>query len=309
MVELPYIFTTRGNGMKLLAIVFVVAFLNACHAAPEIPSALKAATGFMPPNQLHLEDVLDETYQISENDFDQSIAQAEAFLAPIVAKHGARLLMVKSWQDSTVNAYATRSPDPSHPGHELWEIHSFGGLARRPEISGKDPFLLVILHEASHHISGWPYYPQQSWPASVEGQSDYGAQALVRHLWKGDPENAKAAKVIPPYPKAKCDAAWAQQADRDLCYRAMLAGKSLADLLSYGKARYDQPDKSQVARTNPNHPQGQCRLDTYMAGALCQKAFDLGVIPRDEKESAKYACLKSKAEVGYRPECWFKASL
>jgi hypothetical protein len=290
--------------MKLLAIVFL---LLACSPKPSLSPGQRIVeqthTGFMPPNLLHLADDLQETYQISESDFDLKIAAAEAFFGPIVAAHGARFVVVKRWEDATVNAYATRDGDK-------WEVDMFGGLARRPEIT-PDGFALVICHEVGHHLGGFPFYPQQSWPAAVEGQSDYYSSLVCgRAMWKGEPEkNAEAAKVIPPYPKAKCDAAWSEQADKDLCYRIMLAGKSLADLLSYGKAKYDQPDKGQVPRTNPNHPQGQCRLDTYMAGALCGKAFDLSVIPQSEKEAAKQECLKSKGEVGARPACWFKASL
>lgn len=297
--------------MKLLAIVLSFFLLSSCDDGYKKKSKEKEKGGapsaevlsaFMPPNQLDLEDVLEETYQISESDFDKKIAEAKAFFGPLVARHGATLEIVADWADSTVNAAAVQDG-------KLWKIFMYGGLSRRPEIT-PDGFAAVIAHEAGHHLAGFPIYSGQSWPAAVEGQSDYGAMAFVRAMWKGEVEkNAAAAKVIPAYPKGKCDAAWAQKADKELCYRIMLAGKSLADLLGKGKAKYETPDRGQVPRTNQNHPQGQCRLDTYMAGAVCVKSFDLGVIPKSEKEAAKYACLKSRKEVGYRPECWFAAKI
>jgi hypothetical protein len=258
---------------------------------------------FMPENDLYKDDNLASS-NITEKEFDAILAYIESVYKPVVAYHGAKLVVEKEWSKSTVNAYATQRGCPSLGQRCQWIIHFYGGLARRHEVTA-DGFALVAAHELAHHLGG---FPQSSW-ASVEGQSDYIAtHSIAKELWKNDVEkNAESAKIIPAYPKGLCDEAYKENAERNLCYRIMLAGKSLADLLSDSTARFDKPSKEKVERTNPNHPAGQCRLDTYMAGVQCLKAYPVRVLPKSEKESAKYNCVGK--ELGARPACWFKGSL
>lgn len=255
---------------------------------------------FMPENDLHKQDRLSKFENISSIEFDKAIAEAEEFYAPLFKMHNAELVIVKKWDDPTVNAYATQIGS-------RWEVHMFGGLARRKEIT-PDGFQLVICHEVGHHLAGFPFV--QSWAAN-EGQSDYFAtQSCGRRLWEDDVEkNAIAAQTIPIYPKQLCDAAWSSVERRNLCYRVAQAGFSLAALLSSGSARYETPSKQVVARTYNQHPAGQCRLDTYMAGALCVVKFDVEVIPKTEKDSAEVSCLSSRKDIGFRPTCWFKPAI
>jgi hypothetical protein len=116
--------------------------------------------------------------------------------------------------------------------------------------------------------------------------------------------------------RAKCDAAHESDADRDICYRAMVAGKSLADLLGAlggQTVSFDTPDTSVVSRTNNDHPAAQCRLDTYVAGAICgSDRWDYNLIPG--KEMAQHNSLEAQQEAydhscaegeGARPRCWF----
>lgn len=259
---------------------------------------------FMPENELAKFDSVDVTSNINEDQFETVLLEVEGYYKPLVKDlYGADLSVVRDWQDSTVNAYATRSGD-------AWEIHMFGGLARRSEIT-PDGFELVACHEMGHHLGGFPYV--QSWAAN-EGQSDYFATlACARYLWSPQKAlNALAIKKIPAYPKKLCDGSWSQQDDRDLCYRLALAGKSLADLLSGGTAKFESPvpsPKKDVSVTNNAHPSGQCRLDTYLAGAICGIEFDPNSVPTTERDSAKVSCLQSKAQKGFRPRCWFKPTI
>jgi hypothetical protein len=252
---------------------------------------------FMPENNLYLFDKLTESVNISEDEFNDSIDEVQKYYAPIVEKYRAKLVMVKDWEDPTVNAYATRMG-------QKWEVHLFGGLARRSEVS-RDGFQLVVCHEMGHHLGGFPYV--QQWAAN-DGQSDYfSTLSCAREIWKYQhARNEEAAMKIEIYPKRLCDNAWEEIPDRQLCYRIAIAGKSLADLLSSGTARYENPDKRIVTKTNNQHPPGQCRLDTYLAGAICKADFNPLVIPKDEKQASKYACLDSRKEMGARPKCWFK---
>lgn len=286
--------------MKALAFLCALS----CGQALAEPKFWFSNQTFMPENELSTLDKLDAQANITEDEFEAVLSAVEAYYKPLVKElYGADLSVVRDWKDSTVNAYATRSGDQ-------WEIHMFGGLARRREIT-PDGFEMVACHEMGHHLGGFPYV--HSWAAN-EGQSDYfAALSCARKLWKDEYEkNQLAGKKIPAYPKALCDKSWKDKEDRLLCYRLALAGKSLADLLSGGSAKFESPVPSpqkDVSVTNNAHPSGQCRLDTYLAGAICKAEFDDQMVPKSESESAKVSCLASRKELGYRPKCWFKAAL
>lgn len=254
---------------------------------------------FMPDNDLNRYDNINELSNISERDFFRLLKEVEDLYRPIVKKHGGELVFVNDWEDPTVNAYAQRIG-------RNFQIHMFGGLARRNEVT-QDAFQLVACHEMGHHLGGFPYV--QGWAAN-DGQSDYFAvHACGKLLWGDQVEkNAERAKVVMEYPRKVCDQAYASIEDRHLCYRLTQAAKSLADLLSYGRARFETPDLNQVSRTISQHPPGQCRLDTMVAAGLCQVPWDEEVIPRDEKMSEQYLCVQKRELVGFRPRCWFKPS-
>lgn len=253
---------------------------------------------------------------MTEEEFNAIIDEVVEIYEPIVNKlHKGKLKVNRLWKNSTVNASAMQF-------FGSWEVNMYGGLARRPEIT-PDGFAIVLCHELGHHLAGYPF--SGSWSGN-EGQSDYFAtQACGRLLWKDDLErNAEARFEIDAAPKAACDSVWKDRSDQNLCYRLMLAARSTADLLASQERKslsWDTPDEAVVKNTYHGHPRGQCRLDTYMAGALCGKVFDEAVIPGKslgwqrnsadaERESAVYTCNQfQNFNIGYRPLCWFKPQL
>ena len=277
----------------------------ACSSVLVLLSTL-ALGDFLPPNDLHLEDNLFFDGGVTEEEFHEAIDEAEEYYADVVASQGGRLAFNRNWKSSTVNASASQF-------FGTWNVNMYGGLARRPEVT-KDGFALVVCHELGHHLGGFPF--TSSWAAN-EGQSDYFATlSCARELWSDDIEvNELAADLIPDYPKALCDERYfADGQDRmNLCYRSMLAGNSLANLL--GALRkvsvdWETPDPKTVKRTSHSHPAAQCRLDTYMAGALCDSEFDPNIIPRSEKVAASGSChIVNGDEDGLRPRCWFSPKL
>ncbi len=258
---------------------------------------------FLPENDLHLEDNLDSIGGITEEEFDDAIDEAISFYKDIIESHNGKLSINKNWKSSTVNANASQFLG-------TWRVNMYGGLARRAEVT-RDGFQLVVCHELGHHLGGFP--KTSSWAAN-EGQSDYFATlSCARELWVDDLEaNAATEDIIPDYPKSLCDEAYFDDGVErmQLCYRSMLAGKSLADLLGALKkspVNWDKPDTKKVSRTNNAHPAAQCRMDTYMQGALCHAAFDPNIIPRTEKAAAENSCHAANEDTeGLRPRCWFK---
>jgi hypothetical protein len=254
---------------------------------------------------------------ISENTFNKVIDAAEKIYKPIIKAKGANLTVVRKWSDGTVNAYAEQN------GSE-WKVSMFGGLARHPEITA-DGFAEVLCHEIGHHIGGAPKYRGNPW-ASVEGQSDYFATLKCMHKMIAElqewPTLAEPLDDVDPLVAERCKAAWpSNETDYKICVRSSYGGLSLARLLaSLNKEtvpQFNTPDTSKVGRTNENHPKGQCRLDTYFAGAVCN--VDPNIEPSGTDETvgvctgvgATFLQAINKGMsaytdgLGMRPGCWY----
>lgn len=287
---------------KLVPMVFSIL------AASTAANAFTGEKTFMPPNNLDQEEL---TGGLTEQQFNAVIDRVNTFYAPIVQSFGATLQWDRRWTDNTVNASADQ-PTPT-----TWRVHMYGGLARRPEVT-EDGFAMVVCHELGHHLGGYPYV--QDWAAD-EGESDlHATMACANKVFGTNLElAANATADLPQDMKDKCDAAHTAQGDREICYRGIVAGKSLADLLAAlggdGPVNYDTPDTSVVTRTNHNHPKAQCRLDTYVAGALCGNSkWNYNLIPgksmsnRNSVEAQNEAYAHSCVDgAGARPKCWYAA--
>jgi hypothetical protein len=259
---------------------------------------------FLPDNDLHLQDNVNFTGGISEEEFNQVIDIVNEIYAPVVKSHRGKLKFKRKWKDSTVNASASQF-------WGTWTVNMYGGLARRPEVT-VDGFTMVVCHELGHHLGG---FPKSSGWAANEGQSDYFATfACARKLWGEQNElNAEARSEISKYPKKLCDDMYSNRNDQNFCYRQMLANFSIANLLGALKGdtvAFNTPDENVVSKTNNSHPAAQCRLDTYVAASLCKSEWDINVIPKTEVISAEYTCARKDGwDVGMRPHCWFKEKI
>ncbi len=272
----------------------------------------------LPPNKLHLQD---RKFRMDSNVTEEQFNKITDFIInmwiPIAQKHGATLKVDKRWNDSTVNAYASQSG-------KTWNVAMFGGLARRPEVT-PDAYALVVCHELGHHFAGYYFYGNGEWAAS-EGQSDYWATHVCgKKVFEAAMKNQ--VRFLPPVnaPEIvvkKCASQYKEDKHKAICVRSAMGGLSLATLLGAlggGKAapKFETPDATQVKKTVTSHPQAQCRLDTYFAGAACPAAFDINVIPAkganggDNSPAAEVAAAKSscmnqqKFAHGLRPRCWF----
>ncbi len=287
----------------------LVALCLAVVSAPAVAGEVKA---FMPKNDLAFEDNLLAPAGITQAQFNAVIASAEAIYKPLFKERfGATLTIERKWNDSTVNAYAEQ------PSARQWKVTMFGGLARRPEVTS-DGFALVLCHEIGHHLAGYPFV--STWAAN-EGQSDYFATAVCAQKVLAATRSREAVKEaageLPASVRAKCDGAYPSTTKRQTCYRAVAGGRSLAELLGGGAGSVDleRTDRRVVTRTNNEHPAAQCRLDTYVAGALCGNAkWDDGLIPgkrfaqRGSKAAQDEAFAKSCTDGSRaRPRCWFAA--
>lgn len=171
--------------------------------------------------------------------------------------------------------------------HELG--HHFGGAPKR----NKHPLELINSRDSS------PY----SW-SSVEGQADYYAAAkcakIIFSLDKTSDQPQK--KEVNPIVQQACDQAYNSEQDQRICYRVNLAALNLLTAYNtknelFGYELHAEPlnTKGIVA----NHPDKQCRLETFLAGSLCQISPRLNPSSTDPNQNY---CTNG---LGQRPQCWY----
>jgi hypothetical protein len=272
---------------KLVPAAAFIAVLALSASAFQHRSVKQLCSGFLPENDMKIPVGDVRARGIDEAMFNSVLDRVERVYTPIVAAKGGQLRVVRKWTDPTGN---------------VWQITMFGGLARHAATT-EEGFMLVACHELGHHIGG---HPKSSW-ATNEGGSDYYATLKCMRIMYG--ENAPLGEVD-PVAEAGCSAQFAGEAARNGCRNGARGGQSVAFLFqalrnSPTPPKFDTPNTTVVDRMYNQHPETQCRLDTYYQGALCAAALgtDVGSDPNQGTCTAK-----NGQSVGLRPRCWYKPS-
>ncbi len=250
----------------------------------------------------------DPVNDVTEAQFLAAIDKVRKIYTPVFAKKGQKLEIIPKWNDKTVNAFARRIGDVA-------EVQMFGGLAQHEKMT-IDGFMLVICHETGHHLAGAPMstlgniagYGIPRWMAN-EGQSDYFATTkCAREVWKDEDNAAIVEKMnVPSVVTERCQKGFDKSEDINLCKRSAMAGLALANTLGsmndLPTSSFETPDPQIAKYTKSSHPQAQCRLDTYFAGAVCGASKDVAFTNNDPTIGA---CAQEKGAVlGVRPLCWY----
>jgi hypothetical protein len=261
--------------------------------------------GLLPENNMWISTTAKSANTMTEETFNSVIDKVVKVYEPIITANNATLKVARNWDDGTVNAYASRSGS-------TWNVAMFGGLARHAAITA-DGFALVVCHELGHHIGGAPKkggWFGSAW-ATNEGQADYFATLkCLRKSFRGE-NNAEIVKNldVPAAVTTACAEQFSDNAEQLICERGAMAGLSTAklfqDLRSQTTApEFTTPDSKVASKTDHNHPDTQCRLDTYFAGAICNIDDSVDVHQKDE---AVGVCYRASGDTtGVRPLCWFK---
>lgn len=275
-------------------------------SAPVFSCDETGTTGIVEDNNLWISPDAKGISTITEERFNIVLDRVAEIYSPIIRAKGKRLQVVRNWSDGTVNAYAQQQGS-------TWKISMFGGLARHETIT-EDAFALVACHEIGHHLGGAPKKSSwfgSSW-ATNEGQADYfGTMKCLRKYMEKDDNLAIVANMeIDEHAKTRCDAIFGNAVDQAMCYRGSMAGLSLGNLFRALRnlttpLLFTTPDPGRVTSTNHNHPAPQCRLDTYFAGAICDKdAYD----DVSDRDAAQGVCTRADEYTDQaRPLCWYKA--
>ncbi len=278
---------------------------------------------FFPANNLRF-PVKANSKQITYSNFKKILSATESVYKPIFASLGlGNFNVVDRWTDDNVNACASvglpcyllgPSGDRPLPTNQRF-VEVDGGLARHPYTT-QEGLMLAICHEIGHHLGGYPRNSDNTDEMATEGQSDYFATAKCSRLiyaalspktnqnWQWTNQNQ-----IPKEVTQSCTKSFGAGTEANTyCARSSLAGLSLAQVLGSIEGKkpeafsFSKKDTSVVTETFESHPEAQCRLDTYVAGAVCQADPHIAFSPLEPK---KGACFKHE-DPGARPTCWFK---
>ncbi len=292
----------KGLVISGLALLTFSAFTQSVTAQTFVqPQPLTNKQSFMPPNDMKIDMGVMSLNGIDQASFNQVLDDITAIYAPIIQSMGGQLQMQKLWSDSTVNAEASRNGN-------IYVVKMYGGMARHPSVT-VDAMAMVACHEIGHHIGGAPKMTQPGgfW-ASVEGQSDYWASLkCLRKLWRNDNNQDIVSRMnVDAHAEKLCHEAFADGNQAALCSRTAMAAMALMGVLagSSGLPKFDTPDGRRVTRTDENHPQAQCRLDTYFNGALCAVSENTDV----NQTSPSVGTCTNRQVPGARPLCWYYES-
>ncbi|WP_437817076.1 hypothetical protein [Sorangium sp. So ce1078] len=231
------------------------------------------------------------------------------------------------WDSDAISAHVLLKPG------EDWTVEVSKGWLTASSMT-TEVFALTMCHEMGHFIGGFPFKTSRSGDStgalgtsiSSEGQADYFAtKDCLPRLWANETEaNAAAFAELDPSARERCTTAYSDLASQQLCGRILLASLQTGRLYEEQAVlqaprelvypRFDTPDTTEAAVTKEGHAPSQCRLDTLVAGAVCNvKATGTGipgfVPPYGEYSSASeeaarpFAC---QTGPGARPRCWFQ---
>ena len=287
--------------MKYL-LIFLFIFFNTQNGITCDPLGL---TGFLPENDLYIHPDNKSLEGVTEEEFNQSLQRVDSIYSPIFSQKGLHLNLIKDWKNGTVNAYAKKKG-------RTRIVHMFGGLARFPGMT-KEVIELVACHEIGHHIGGTPKRKRlfffNTW-ATNEGQADYFATLkCMRRLYQDQDISAVFNdEQIPLKVKNLCQSQFTHKHDQAICLLSAKAGAIMAiGIAKIKKSKvtpdFFTPDSRKVRRTFNSHPAAQCRLDTYFAGALCDRDYR-----EDVASYSKHTLCSTKQgdTLGIRPRCWFR---
>lgn len=226
--------------------------------------------------------------------YNQVLDRIETEFAEEAEQRDFKLQIRKHWQVRQYGIQVRRK------GKEA-RVHITGGALRHPGYT-RDIFAFIVCHELGHHFGGFPKQPDSPWN-SVEGQADYFATSkCMRRIFTEQEQlqYMKTAKISDDIRQA-CEKQFSEKLQKIQCMRNLKTALDVAYLsLEIKKPSLKTKDPSVVEKTKLKWPAPQCRLDTFIQGALCKVSAST---PLSDTDPSVGACKTD--EVGARPRCWF----
>jgi hypothetical protein len=240
------------------------------------------------------------TWNITEQEFWEMIDLVYGIYKPIFNElkldngEGVSWWFEADWNSKIHNMYASKVKVYPY-GWNKWIIKVHGGIARMVQMT-KEGFLLGLCHEIGHMVGGYPLMDYTEY--STEGESDYYAtHVCARKVFSAWAKKYNLKKVGATV--EICEKNFDTQKEKDVCVYSVFGSKSLADVFYIANKQtrspeIDTPDNYVVKLTYQLHTPAQCRLDTFIAGIMCDKSWDDKRIPTERNAVCRN-----------RPTCWY----
>jgi hypothetical protein len=237
--------------------------------------------------------------------FEKFTNRIVSLYADTIKELGGNLKTEFLWESTDLNAYASKNSSN-------WKIVFHGALYRDKRVTD-DGFIMTVCHELGHLLGGAPFKLGEE--TSAEGQADYWASTVcAKKYFTEFPEEVVMSNGLV---RDQCSKKYENDiATQKVCYRTTMAGYSLASFLGLQtegrQPRFETPDKHVLDVTNQLHPLAQCRLDTFLAGSLCELedstvTFEEKIL--GDKLTTDFKCTETVdgqlVQVDKRPKCWF----
>jgi hypothetical protein len=283
--------------LVVLSVIAMVGFLQHDH---------QACTSFTPENEIYVPENSILNSGLTEAEVRQVADQLYDLYAAKFSALKRSLVFNIQWSEDKFNAYTN-----------LWRgkalIVMTGGMIRHPLVN-LDGLTLVLCHEIGHHLAGKPKHTRGFGTsfASAEGQSDYfSTLKCMRKFLLEQPDNSVDESKLPVSVVQNCKDSFQDSNMQNICMRSVLASETMAKVLNAIRSNrvpnldIETPDPTVVKKHFLKHPNPQCRLDTYYAGALCDVDHEEDI---DIKKDGVAQCTRKKGFTkGLRPNCWYKS--
>lgn len=185
------------------------------------------------------------------------------------------------------------------------------GLLKNSTLS-PDGLRMIICHELGHIFGGAPRKnvpPEWDGPSaqdgrsftSSEGQADYYASASCFHRIIRGSNHQEALVNVSAASRAQrqCDSRLGANSEESLiCQRAAAGAENMLQLNRVSPISYSTPNQSVSDKIiTDSYPDRQCRLDTFLMGAVCRS--DIPIV-MDFNDASANDCKDA-----YRPLCWY----
>ncbi len=246
---------------------------------------------------------------LSLQQYEEIISTVEQIYLPLASVEGKRLKFIRQWDSPIEDAISGYEEDASGM---ILTMKFPGGLARH-ERMGVEAYTMVVCHELGHHLGGAPFFPGG---ASVEGQADYFASYdCIRRvlLESGRALENDYTPQVPSLVKFFCRKAYPQSlTEQKTCQAIAKYGLKVTSFFATKKGKhppkFETPSLEVATRYyevgQDPHPPLQCRLDTYLAAALCNQhpTRNNRLAPLGQVNPCQ---TKEYFSLGERPVCWF----
>lgn len=231
--------------------------------------------------------------QLTKEQFLRSGVKLKTYYTPIFTKQGYRFDVELDWDDTEM-AFADVDLEFKYA-----RVVVTGDFALEKG-STPDTFMMILCHEMGHILGGAPYV--SDWGKSFEGQAEYYATLRCFKEINANEDNESFVKLhqleITPVMIQLCSKVY-QGKELALCLRSILTSyKQLKNHFPKANLSLTKKDPT-IVEFNDFYRYGspQCRLDTLVAGALCNAKGKLS--------NTDYKQGTCTTGIGARPRCWF----